>query len=116
MLLELAFVILLHLLLAPPALPDTHADEDTKGKKDQSPTSHHYCAQPPSPTEELCEAIGRPDEDKHNRGNHEPHRGSQAHHSQDSPESQLPGRQDKPIDFGADKMRQVRLQFPDLLL
>jgi pyruvate dehydrogenase E1 component len=32
MLLELAFVILLHLLLAPPALPDTHADEDTKGK------------------------------------------------------------------------------------
>jgi hypothetical protein len=29
MLLELAFVILLHLLLAPPALPDTHADEDT---------------------------------------------------------------------------------------
>jgi len=29
MLLELAFVILLHLLLAPPALPGTHADEDT---------------------------------------------------------------------------------------
>jgi hypothetical protein len=34
MLLELAFVILLHLLLAPPALQDTHADEDTKGKQD----------------------------------------------------------------------------------
>jgi hypothetical protein len=29
MLLELAFVILLHLLLAPPALPGTHADENT---------------------------------------------------------------------------------------
>jgi hypothetical protein len=34
MLLELAFVILLHLLLAPPALPGTHADEDTQGEKD----------------------------------------------------------------------------------
>jgi hypothetical protein len=34
MLLELAFVILLHLLLAPPALQDTHTDEDTEGNKD----------------------------------------------------------------------------------
>jgi hypothetical protein len=34
MLLELAFVILLHLLLAPLALPDTHTDENAKDKKD----------------------------------------------------------------------------------
>jgi hypothetical protein len=33
MLLELAFVILLHFLLAPPALPGTHADDDTQGKQ-----------------------------------------------------------------------------------
>ena len=56
------------------------------------------------------------DEYEHNRGDDEPHRGSQAHHSQGGPESQLPGGQDKPIDFGAHKMRHVRLQFPDLLL
>ena len=41
MLLELAFVILLHLLVAPPAVPGTHTDEDTKGKKDENPPSHH---------------------------------------------------------------------------
>jgi hypothetical protein len=34
LLLELAFVILLHLLLAPPAVPGTHADDDTKDKQD----------------------------------------------------------------------------------
>ena len=34
LLLELAFVILLYLLLAPPAVPGTHANDDTKNKKD----------------------------------------------------------------------------------
>jgi len=91
LLLELAFVILLHLLLAPPALPGTHADEDTKGKKDQGSTSHYQCAQPPSPPEEQCESIGCPDEDEHNRGDHQPHCSSQAHYPQGDPESQLPG-------------------------
>jgi hypothetical protein len=34
LLLELAFVILLHLLLAPPAVPGTHTDNDTKDQQD----------------------------------------------------------------------------------
>jgi len=64
----------------------------------------------------LGESIGGPDEDEHNRGDDQPHRGSQTHDPQGGPESKLPGGQDQPIDFGADKMRQVRLQFPHLLL
>jgi hypothetical protein len=91
LLLELAFVILLYLLLAPPALPGTHANEETQGEKDQGSTSHYQCAQPPPPAEELGESIGGPDEDEHNRGDYQPHRSSQAHYPQGGPESKLPG-------------------------
>jgi hypothetical protein len=99
----------LHLLLAPPALPGTHANKDTYSKKDQSPPSHYQCTQPPSPAEELCESICCPEEYEHNRGDHQPHRSNQADYSQGGPESKLPSGQDQSINFGTHKMRQVCL-------
>jgi hypothetical protein len=49
-------------------------------------------------------------------GDDQPGQGNQAHHPQSSPHGKLPGRQPEPVDFGAHKMREVRLQFPDELL
>ena len=60
--------------------------------------------------------MRRSDEYKNNRGNDEPHHCSQAQHAQGNPESQLSGREDKPIDFGADKMCHIGLQLAQLLL
>src|SRR5262245_35487500 len=85
LLLALPFVILVHLLLAPPALPGAHADKDSHGKQDHGPTAHHDGTQPPPPAEEQGKAVSGPKEDEHNRGDHEPYRGNQAHHSQSSP-------------------------------
>jgi hypothetical protein len=66
LLLDLAFVILLYLLLAPPAVPGTHADDDTKDKQDQSPASHDQCTQPPPSSEEQGESVRCSKEYEHN--------------------------------------------------
>ena len=61
-------------------------------------------------------AIGCSDEDEHNCGDHEPHHRNQAHHSKAAQRASCRADQDKPVNFGAHKMRHVRLQFTDLLL
>jgi len=53
---------------------------------------------------------------ENSRSDDKSHPCSQAHHAQDNPESQLSGREDKPVNFGADKMRHIRLQLAKLLL
>jgi hypothetical protein len=81
LLLALAFVILVHLLLAPPAVPGTHADENPKSKKNYSSTTHNDGAQPPPSAEEQGEAFGCPNQDENNCGDHESHRSDQAYHT-----------------------------------
>ena len=57
-----------------------------------------------------------PNEYENSRSDDKSHPYNQAHQAQDNPESQLSGREDKPINFGADKMRRVCLQLAKLLL
>jgi hypothetical protein len=45
-LLKLAFVILLHLLLARFALPGTQTNKNTQGEEDQTANTYHNLAQP----------------------------------------------------------------------
>jgi hypothetical protein len=45
-LLNLAWVMLLHLLLARLALPDTQADKGTQGEQAYHPPPHHFLTQP----------------------------------------------------------------------
>jgi len=113
-LLELAFVILLHLLLERPALPGTHPNEDTQGKQDQESTSHHEFAEPPC-AEEPSQPASSPAEEEDNRGHHQSRQSHQAHDTQHRPHEELPGGQHQTIDFGAHKVCRVRSQCLDLL-
>jgi hypothetical protein len=90
-LLALAFVILLHLLLAPPVLPGTQAYAESQGKQDQDPTPYNDLTQPQPAVAEQCQSGSRP-------------------------EGKLSGRQESTIDCGAHKVREVGVQCRDLLL
>jgi hypothetical protein len=113
-LLELAFVILLHLLLARPALPGPHTNEDTQDKQDQESTSHYEFAEP-SCAEEPSQPASGAAEEEDNRGHHQARQSNQAHDTQHRPHQQLPGGQHQTIDFGAHKVCGIRPQFLDLL-
>jgi len=51
-LLELTFVIVLHLLLMRSVLPDTYSHEDTQDKQEQQPTPYDHLAEPQLPAAE----------------------------------------------------------------